>query len=178
MGSLDHKQRHQLSRATIRPKPTDRNRPTANPTKVERLQENWFATAADVAAMSREDRHSLKVPLRVWTHIAAALGISIGPEPSGSLLLSGSGALAVTSSSKLGPPGEEALGDDDDEEEEEDELDADIMLRRAPPRRRTFAREHVKVTKRVQQAPYGLRVSERGRRGRGLGGVVGAVLAG
>lgn len=159
MGSLDQKQRHEPSLSTIQPKPTDRQPTHRQPTKVERLQENWFATAADVAAMSREDRHSLQVPLRVWTHIAAALGAGGGPvEPSGSLLLSGGGALAVTAAPRPGGAEEAALDDEDDDEEEEDELDADIMLRRAPPRRRTFARENIRVTKRVRQAPYGLRV--------------------
>ena len=37
-------------------------------------------------------------------------------------------------------------------------LPADIMQRRAPPRRRPFKREHVNVTKRTALPPYGLRV--------------------
>lgn len=40
---------------------------------ISRLRDNWFETAADLAAMSREDVTALKVPRRVWTYVVEVL---------------------------------------------------------------------------------------------------------
>jgi len=199
-----------------------------NAPQVERLRTNWFETAADVAAMTREDAQSLQMPLRVWSYIVRAVGdvdnsgggggggdsissrdgqglaaAADGPRKgasansdltvagggvSGSNSSSGAsldvfedvwstlndgevearrGGVHSTRSTPAGTPQQQSAEEDEGEgegEEVDEYLSLDLMERRAPPRKREFSREHIRVTQRVALPPYGLKV------GGGVGG--------
>jgi hypothetical protein len=127
------------------------SKPTLPPAlQVQRLRDNWLETAADVAALSREDAAALSVPLKVWSYIGSTLASAAdGPATEGAR----ADAAAEEAAEGAETPGRSEGGGDGAAE-----LHPDIMQRRAPPRRRLFSRAHVRVTRRTKQAPYGLRV--------------------
>lgn len=143
--------------------------------QVERLRTNWFQTARDIADMGREDATALGVPLRLWRYVARSLGAATDgddaartseasdDEAARSLADSSStGCLDSSSSSSAGGGGlEQGTQQPDLQASTSADPVAAIMQRRAPPRRRSYARDHIKVTKRVGLPPYGLVVSGR-----------------
>jgi hypothetical protein len=121
--------------------------------QADTLRGNWYETAADLAAMSPADAAALGVPLRLLSHAARALRGGAG------------------SSEDEGGGGEAAPAGGGGGGGAADALPADIMQRRAPPRRAAFSQRRAapKVTKRTRLPPYGLTVRRGRERTRGAG---------
>lgn len=46
---------------------------SAQPTQTQHLQANWYATAGDVARMSREELQQTRLPVKLWSLLRARL---------------------------------------------------------------------------------------------------------
>lgn len=122
-----------------------------------------------MAALTSSDAAALGLPLKLLSHVQQAMADARAADAA---------AAGGGSESEGGWPADESAASSGGGEEGGEqqpaaveaavEVPADIMQRRAPPRRRTFARESVRVTKRTQLPPYGLTVRQGSRDARGL----------
>eukprot|EP00877_Chromochloris_zofingiensis_P012617 jgi/Chrzof1/7609/Cz02g30040.t1 len=131
---------------------------------VERLTENWYHTAADLASMSKEEVGAMQMPYRLWVSMSKLLQTpTIADMKDDSTV---AGVVTATAQGAQSSTDDENDGSIVEEEEQQQtvlELHPDIMQRRAPPGLRAEYGSRGIVKLRKDKGPkllYGLKASE------------------